>query len=126
MGGFFYVPILAFFVATITPKCYASHMGIYYTTTPQNFEELADSLRGQMERIRELSISKERMPNSERVVITTESFLSTIEQIEQIQQALSSQSDINLAMHEVVGSIFSILGITIDDDDDDDDDDYEP
>lgn len=120
-GGFFFDAILAFRYATCSPKCYACAMGIYYTTTPKNFDELADSLRGQMERIRELNMAREMMPNSERVIITTESFLSTLEQIEQIQQALCAQSEINIALHEVIASIFSILGITVDDYDDEND-----
>ena len=103
--------------------CTVYSMTIHYTTTPKTFEELVDSCRGQLERLREVSITKEVMPYEEQVVITTESFLDTLEQIERLQYSLSQQAEINMAIQQVFLQIFDALGIEVSELYDDDDED---
>jgi uncharacterized membrane protein YcgQ (UPF0703/DUF1980 family) len=98
-------------------------MTIHYTTNPQTFEELVDSCRGQLERLREVSISNEILPDEEKVVITTESFLDTLEQIERLQYSLSQQAEINMAIQQVFLQIFDALGIEITELEENDDED---
>lgn len=102
-------------------------MTIHYKTTPKTFEELADSCRGQLERLREVAITNERLPDNERVVVTTESFLDTLEQIEQIQHALFQQAEINTAIQQLFLQVFEAVGIELvgwDEDEDEEDGDY--
>jgi hypothetical protein len=96
-------------------------MTIHYTTTPKTFEELVDSCRGQLERLREVSITNEVMPYEEKVVITTESFLDTLEQIERIQHALFQQAEINTAIQQLFFQVFDAVGIELDGWDEDED-----
>lgn len=100
-------------------------MTIHYTTTPKTFEELVDACRGQMERMREVAIANETLPIEEKVVITTESFLDTLERIEQIQHALYQQTEINSAIQNLFLQVFEAVGIELvgwDDDEYDDED----
>lgn len=99
-------------------------MTIHYTTTPKTFEELVDACRGQLERLREVSIVKEELPQSERVVITTESFLDTLEQIEQIQHALVQQGEINTAIQQLFLQVFDAIGVELVGWDEDDEEDF--
>lgn len=89
-------------------------MAIYYTTTPKSFDELADSCRGQLERMREVAITGEELPENEKVIITTEAFLDTLEQIQQVNAALHLQAEINHSIQQVFLYVFSQLGIEID------------
>lgn len=88
-------------------------MTIHYKTNPQTFEELTDACRGQLERLREVAITKEVMPMDERVVITTESFLDTLEHIERIQLALEQQAEINSAIQQLFLQVFDAVGIEL-------------
>lgn len=98
-------------------------MTIHYTTTPKTFEELVDSCRGQLERMREVAITNEAMPYEEKVVITTESFLDTLEQIERLQHSLNQQAEINMAISQVFLQIFDAIGIEVVDIEENDDED---
>lgn len=97
-------------------------MTIHYTTSPKTFEELVDSCRGQLERLREVAISNEELPFEEQVQITTESFLDMLEQIERLQYAISQQAEINTAIQQLFLQVFESMGIDLIEFDGDDED----
>lgn len=86
-------------------------MTIHYTTRPKTFSELVDSCRGMMERKREVSIDGGQVPIEECVVITTESMLDTLEQIERIQFSLWEQSEVNKSIQSLFYYLFKHLGL---------------
>lgn len=88
-------------------------MTIHYTTNPKTFEELVDACRGQLERLREVAINNEELPEEEQVKVTTESFLDTLEQIERMQYAMTQQAEINIAIQQVFLQIFEAMDIEI-------------
>ena len=92
------------------------YMTIHYKTSPKTFAELVDSCRGQMERQRELSIDGKKVPFEECVIITTESFLDTMEQIEHIHHSLNEQLQINKSIQQIFFYMFDYLGIQMEDD----------
>lgn len=89
-------------------------MGIHYSTTPRNFEELCDSVRGQVERSRELSMRNEEIPFDEMVTITSESFLSILDRIEMVSDMVAEQARLFIQIETMFRWVFSQLGVDID------------
>jgi predicted Zn-dependent peptidase len=89
-------------------------MGIEYTTTPRNFDELCDSIRGQVERARELSIRDEQLDPAEMVELTSESFLAVLDRIEQLTAMLMQQAILFSQVNDIFEWLFKHLGIDLD------------
>lgn len=100
-------------------------MGIDYTTTPRNFDELCDSTRGQVERTRELAMKGEELPPDEAVVMTSEAFLSMLDKIESLCQVVDHQSSMFSHMEVMFRWLFAQMGVSIDELIDEEDGDYE-
>ncbi|NBO55532.1 MAG: hypothetical protein EBU84_13300 [Actinobacteria bacterium] len=88
-------------------------MGIEYKTNPTNFEELCDSVRGQVERARELSIKGETVPFDEMVELSSESFLSLLDRVEQLSEIVSHQATLFVQINEIFKWVFNYVGIDI-------------
>ena len=88
-------------------------MSIEYSITPKNFEELCDSIRGQVERSRELSIRGEQIPFEESVQVTPESFLATLDRIEQLSEKLGSNAVLFTQINDIFQWIFKFIGLDI-------------
>lgn len=88
-------------------------MGIEYKTHPATFEELCDSVRGQVERARELSIKGEVVPPDEMVELTSESFMATLDRIEQLSDIVTHQAMLFVQVNEIFKWVFKYLGIDI-------------
>lgn len=90
-----------------------SRMGIEYTTTPHSFEELCDSVRGQVERSRELRMMGETIPYEESVELTSESMLELLDRIEQLSEIATNQAALFSQINEIFKWIFNYVGIDI-------------
>ncbi len=100
-------------------------MGIAYNTLPQNFEELCDSVRGQVERARELAMVGERVPYEEAVELTSESFLGLLDRIQELGTIVSHQAMMFGQLNDILQWLFTYMGIPISDTDADEEDDGE-
>lgn len=89
-------------------------MTIHYKTSPKTFDELADSVRGQVERTRELSMKGEGIPLDECVTITSEAFLGMIERIETLTEMVVDHTSIFSQLEIVFKWIFNQFGLDID------------
>jgi hypothetical protein len=90
-----------------------NRMGIEYTTTPHSFEELCDSVRGQVERSRELRMMGETIPYEESVELTSESMLELLDRIEQLSEIANTQALLFTQINEIFKWIFNYVGIDI-------------
>jgi len=88
-------------------------MAIEYTTTPKTFEQLCDSIRGQVERSRELAMMGEKIPVSESVELTSESFLSTLDRIEQLSEMAMENAHLFMQINDIFQWIFKFIGLDI-------------
>ena len=88
-------------------------MGIEYKIHPTNFEELCDSVRGQVERARELSMKGEAVPFDEMVELTSESFLALLDRVEQLSDIVTHQATLFVQVNEIFKWMFSYMGIDI-------------
>lgn len=88
-------------------------MGIEYKTHPANFEELCDSVRGQVERARELAMKGEVVPLDEMVELTSESFLALLDRVEQLSEIITHQAMLFVQINEIFKWVFNYLGIDI-------------
>ncbi len=89
-------------------------MGIDYTTTPKNYEELVDAVRGQVERTRELGMMGESIPYEESVTITSESFLGLLDRIESLSEMVTHQAHMFVHIENLFRWVFTQLGVDID------------
>ena len=97
-------------------------MGIAYNILPQNFEELCDSVRGQVERARELAMVGERVPYEEAVELTSESFLGLLDRIQELGTIVSHQAMMFGQLNDILQWLFTYMGIPISSGEDDEDD----
>lgn len=88
-------------------------MGIEYKTHPTNFEELCDSVRGQVERARELAMKGETVPYDEMVELTSESFMALLDRVEQLSDIITHQAMLFVQVNEIFKWVFKYLGIDI-------------
>jgi len=88
-------------------------MGIEYKTHPYTFEELCDSVRGQVERARELAMMGETVPYDEMVELTAESFLAMVDRIDQLGDIVSHQALLFVQVNEIFKWVFKYIGIDI-------------
>lgn len=119
--GAFFMPKNSVCAAT-KHSCYDSCVTIYYKTEPQTYEELVDSVRGQLERMREVSITNETMPEEEKVVITTQSFMSLLDRVEELSQLITVQAELFVAIQGIFVYLFTHLGLPTDSFEDDEED----
>jgi len=89
-------------------------MGINYSTSPSNFEELCDSVRGQVERSREYKMMGKEMPPSECVAITAESMLALVDRMEAMVTTLQNQARLFNQIEDMFRFVFHQLGIDLD------------
>lgn len=90
-------------------------MGIYYNTQPKDFAELCDSIRGQVERTRELGISGKQIPLEESVELTPEAFMSMLERIEELTRTVTEQAMLFVMVQNIFKYLFESLGVEMDD-----------
>jgi hypothetical protein len=89
-------------------------MGIYYSTQPKDFMELCDSIRGQLERTRELAMAGKQITLEESVEITPEAFLSVLERIEELTRTLTEQALLFVMVQNIFKYLFESLGVEFD------------
>ena len=89
-------------------------MSIEYTTNPKTFSELCDSVRGQVERTRELKMKGQEIPYEESVVMTSEAFLATLDRIEQLSDAITQNTELFLQINDIFQWIFKFIGLDMD------------
>ena len=94
-------------------------MGIAYNTAPRNFDELVDSVRGQLERSRELHMMGETISYEEAVELTSESFMGLLDRITELSAIVASQALLFSQINEIFHWLFESLGIPITEDSDD-------
>jgi hypothetical protein len=122
LGGFFmpknsqfFAPLqLCFLTSNTANSVYSAYMGIDYTTTPKNYEELVDAVRGQVERTRELGMMGESIPYEESVTITSESFLGLLDRIESLSEMVTHQAHMFVHIENLFRWVFTQLGVDID------------
>ncbi len=88
-------------------------MGIEYSLHPKSFEELCDSVRGQVERTRELSMKGEKLQPEEYVDISSESFLATLDRIEQLSEMMQGNTLLFTQINDIFQWIFKYIGLDI-------------
>ena len=88
-------------------------MGIEYSTNPKTFEELCDSVRGQVERSHELKMMGQKMKYEEMVEMTSESFMSTLERIEQLSEMAMANTNLFVQINDIFQWIFKFIGFDI-------------
>jgi Flp pilus assembly CpaE family ATPase len=88
-------------------------MGIAYKTHPANFEELCDSVRGQVERAQELGMLGETVPYSEAVELTSESVLGLLDRVRYLTDVVSHQALMFNQLNDILKWLFTFLGIPI-------------
>lgn len=88
-------------------------MGIEYKTNPSNFEELCDSVRGQVERARELAMKGETVPFDEAVELTSESMLGLLDRVEQLSDIVTQQAVLFSQINDIFKWMFTYMGIDI-------------
>jgi len=93
---------------------YSFCMGIEYSTTPENYEQLVESIRGQVERTRELRMMGESISYEESVVLTSESFLSMLDRIESLSELATYQAHLFVQIEGLFRWVFSQLGVDMD------------
>ena len=89
-------------------------MGIDYTTSPKTFMELCDSVRGQVERSRELAMMGQKIPLSESVELTSESFLETLDRIEHLSEMAMENAQLFMQINDIFQWIFKFIGLDLD------------
>ena len=89
-------------------------MGIDYTTTPKNYEELVDAVRGQVERTRELGMMGESIPYEESVTVTSEAFLGLLDRIESLSEMVTHQAHMFVQIENLFRWVFTQLGVDVD------------
>ena len=89
-------------------------MGIDYTTTPKNYEELVDAVRGQVERTRELGMMGESITYEESVTVTSEAFLGLLDRVESLSEMVTHQAHMLVQIEHLFRWVFSQLGVNID------------
>ncbi|NBO53555.1 MAG: hypothetical protein EBU84_02950 [Actinobacteria bacterium] len=100
-------------------------MGIAYKTNPTNFEELCDSVRGQVERARELAIIGETVPYEEAVELTSESVLGLLDKVKDLNEIVAHQAMMFSQLNDILQWLFRYLGIPIDESEEDTSDESE-
>lgn len=88
-------------------------MGIAYTTRPSNFDELCDSIRGQVERARELGMVGEQVPHEEAVELTSESMLGLLDRIRHLSEIATHQAMMFSQLNDILQWLFVYLDIPI-------------
>jgi hypothetical protein len=88
-------------------------MGINYNTEPKSFEELCNSVRGQVERKNELSFLGMTVPREERVVMTPEATLALLDRVQHLTGVVASQTLLFSQIEQIFGWIFGQLGVDI-------------
>lgn len=88
-------------------------MAINYTTTPVTLSELCDSIRGQVERERELAMMGKEIPEEECVIFTAQSMLSLIERMELLSDMSKRQAMMFAQIETIFGWVFTQLGVDI-------------
>ena len=89
-------------------------MGILYKTEPMNYEELVNSIRGQVERQRERVFSGGEIPREELVSLTAESLLSLLDRMEVMAEILSRQAKMHIQIEKIFRFIFEQHGVDFD------------
>jgi hypothetical protein len=86
-------------------------MAINYTTTPVTLSELCDSVRGQVERERELAMMGKEIPEEECVTFTAQSMLSLLERLEFLSEMTKRQAAMFAQIETIFGWVFTQLGV---------------
>ena len=86
-------------------------MAIDYTTSPMNYHELVDSVRGQVERTRELKMMGETISPEECVTMTSESMLSLLDRMETMSEIIAHQAHMFVQIEGMFRMVFNQVGM---------------
>lgn len=86
-------------------------MAIAYTTSPTNYHELIDSVRGQVERTRELKMMGETISPEECVTMTSESMLSLLDRMETMSEIIEYQAHMFVQIEVMFRMVFDQFGM---------------
>jgi len=88
-------------------------VGIAYSTHPRTFDELCESVRGQVERARELGIVGEMVPFEEAVELTSESMLGLLDRVRHLSEIATHQATMFQQLNDILQWLFIYLDIPI-------------
>lgn len=94
-------------------ECMIGFMALPYTTTPKNYSELVDAVRGQLERSRELSMMGLPMKIEEKVIITPEAFMDVLDTLEEVREILTAHAQLFQSIQQVFMALFEVSGISL-------------